>query len=181
MNRAIDDLTREHEAILMALRILGNICQRLENQGRVSVSDLTSFVEFFKEFVDRCHHGKEEGFLFPALSNADSPEAKSALEVLLKEHDQGREGLSAMSSALHPALDMTAFIQASKGYSALLVAHIDKENKVLFPLADRALSPTQLDALYQAFERHEQQVIGQGRHEALHALLKALKSQYSAT
>lgn len=177
----MDDLTHEHDAILLALRILANMCQTLEAQGHVGVDELASFVEFFKEFVDRCHHGKEEGFLFPALSNADAPEAKPALEALLKEHHQGREGLSAMSAALHPALDMAAFIQASRGYSALLVAHIEKENKVLFPLADRALSPTQLDALYEAFERHEQLVMGPGRHEALHALLKALKSQYGAT
>lgn len=180
MSRAIDDLTHEHDAILLALRILANICQTLENQGHVGVDELTSFVDFFKEFVDRCHHGKEEGFLFPAMSNVQAPEATSALAVLLKEHDQGREGIRAMSAALHPTLDAAAFVQASRGYSALLVAHIDKENKVLFPMANRILSSAQLDALYEAFERHEQQVMGPGRHEALHALLKSLKSQYGA-
>jgi hemerythrin-like domain-containing protein len=25
---------------------------------------------FLKEFADRCHHGKEEDFLFPALEKA---------------------------------------------------------------------------------------------------------------
>ena len=38
---------------------------------------------------------------------------------------------------------------------------------MLFPMAERLLSQEQLDALFEAFEQHEAQVIGPGRHEQL--------------
>jgi hemerythrin-like domain-containing protein len=67
MSRAIDDLKHEHEAILSALKILSSITQNLKTQKTVSSLDIVSFIGFLKEFADKCHHGKEEGLLFPAM------------------------------------------------------------------------------------------------------------------
>jgi hemerythrin-like domain-containing protein len=49
---------------------------------------------------------------------------------------------------------------------------------VLFPMADRLLTESQLEKLYAGFEEHEEKVIGQGRHEELHAMLKSLEEKY---
>lgn len=57
-------------------------------------------------------------------------------------------------------------------------AHIDKENGVLFPLAERKLSQAALLELYSHFEDHERNVIGEGRHEELHAMLDAFERKY---
>lgn len=62
----------------------------------------------------------------------------------------------------------------------LLQAHIEKENSVLFPMAEKVLSATQLGELYESFENHEATVVGPGRHEQLHALLKGLMAKYSS-
>lgn len=85
-----------------------------------------------------------------------------------------------MSAAIEPQLDVTGFIRAGRGYLELLQAHIGKENQVLFPVAERVLSPARLESLYQAFEDHESKMIGQGRHEELHELLESLKNKYAA-
>ncbi len=42
----------------------------------------------------------------------------------------------------------------------------------------RVLTETQLEKLYKGFEEHEEKVIGQGRHEELHAMLKSLQEKY---
>lgn len=180
MSRAIEDLLHEHEAILFALKILASISRKLEGPIQVDPADLTAFVGFLKEFADKCHHGKEEGLLFPALAAADVQEAGEALAGLLREHEEGRKWIAEMSAAIDPVLNPAAFIHAAQGYTELLRSHIEKENNELFPMAERVLSPERLESLYEAFEEHESKVIGQGRHEELHALLKSLRSKYAA-
>ncbi len=180
MSRAIEDLLHEHEAIVFALNILANMAMKLKSPSQVDPADLTAFIGFLKEFADKCHHGKEEGLLFPALAAADVQQAGAPLAGLLREHEEGREWISAMSAAIDPVLNPAAFIRAAQGYTELLRSHIEKENHVLFPMAERLLSPDRLESLYEAFEEHESKVIGQGRHEELHALLKSLRSKYVA-
>ena len=49
----------------------------------------------------------------------------------------------------------------ARGYIDLLRAHIGKENNVLFPMADRALTPEDQAHLAQEFERFEAEETGQ--------------------
>jgi hemerythrin-like domain-containing protein len=178
MSRAIDDLLHEHDAILFALGILDDMVQRVSSGQPSSTDDIAAFLGFLKEFADKCHHGKEEGFLFPALTAAGIPEQGGPVGVMLHEHAQGREAIAQMEASLHPTLDLARFTSAARGYADLLRAHIDKENTILFPMAEKALLSQQLDELFEKFEGHEENVIGAGRHEELHGLLKGLRQKY---
>jgi hemerythrin-like domain-containing protein len=179
VSRAIDDLMHEHEAILSALNILGDIDAKLNAGEPVDVGDVWAFIDFLKEFADKCHHGKEEGLLFPALVAAGMPERGGPVGVMLAEHVQGRQWIGDMEAAARPVLQPAAFSQAARGYAQLLQAHIRKENNILFPMAEQLLPAAQLDALFEAFEKHEATVIGPGRHDQLHRLLESLKARYS--
>lgn len=83
-----------------------------------------------------------------------------------------------MQAAAEPEWNAADFATAATGYIRLLQAHIGKENDILFPMAEQLLDRAQLDALAAAFEKHEATVIGQGRHEQLHAMLKKLKAKH---
>ena len=180
MSQAIADLKHEHEAILFALKLLERMSQGLTAGELVATSDLVSIVDFLREFADRCHHGKEEGILFPALIEAGVSHQGGPIGVLLQEHVSGREWIAKLEASLHPVVSVVNFGMAARGYSALLLSHIQKENEVLFPIAEQALDAGKLDQIYQAFEVHEAKVIGQGRHEQLHELLQSLNSKYPA-
>jgi hemerythrin-like domain-containing protein len=180
MSRAIEDLMHEHEAILSALDILGGMDRQMTAGKPVDRDDIVAFVGFLREFADKCHHGKEEGLLFPALVAAGMPERGGPVGVMLAGHGEGRHWIADMEAAATPTLNATAFTRAARGYTQLMQAHIQKENQVLFVMADRVLAPEQLDDLFDAFEAHEASVIGAGRHEALHTLLKSLQAKYSA-
>ncbi len=180
MSKAIDDLTHEHQAILSALGILDRIAKRIGGGGRPEPKDLRDFLGFLKEFADKCHHGKEEGILFPALVKAGIPEKGGPVGVMLSEHVQGRKLIAEMESAVTGTADYRKFASAAQEYSDLLKSHIEKENRVLFPAAENTLSAGQLEQIYGSFEEHEENVIGHGRHEELHAMLKALKKKYLA-
>ena len=180
MSRAIDDLMHEHDAILAALGILQNMDHQLAAGQPVNSADFQAFIGFLKDFADKCHHGKEEGLLFPALTAAGTPSPGASVGDLLKEHEQGRERINQMEASLQPTLDAARFSNAARGYAEVLRSHIQKENEILFPLAEKSLSPQKLDELFEAFEAHEAKVMGAGRHEQLHGLLKDLRKKYQA-
>jgi hemerythrin-like domain-containing protein len=179
MSKAIDDLKHEHEAILFTLKVLGRMEAIAEKAETLDVSDAISLIDFLKEFADKCHHGKEEGILFPALEKAGIPKEGGPIGVMLQEHEQGRAFIRDMDQSLKmkPA-DPAAFAKAAGSYVQLLSRHIEKENTILFPMGERALSGDELDAIYERFEEHEEKVIGAGRHEELHARLDAFEKQY---
>jgi hemerythrin-like domain-containing protein len=179
-SQAVSDLVREHEAIVFALGILERISEQLAAGKAVAVDDLAQFIEFFKEFADTCHHGKEEQILFPALLDAGGPGERAHITAMLTEHDEGRGLIADMKASLQPALDAKKFVAAARAYSALLQSHIAKENGVLFPMAERILEPAQSTRLFAEFEEYETRVMGAGRHEQLHGLLKALRAKYPA-
>lgn len=180
MSKAIDELKHDHDAILSSLSILDAMVGKLGKPGAPSADALKSYIGFLKEFADKCHHGKEEGILFPALTGAGLPANSGPVGVMLHEHVEGRALIQQMEKALAAGVDAPAFTRAAQGYAELLRAHIAKENDVLFPMAERMLPASQLEEIKGRFVNHEETVIGHGRHEELHALLKDLKKQYVA-
>jgi hemerythrin-like domain-containing protein len=179
MSQIISDLTHEHDAILAALRILERMAERAQRK-QLAPGDLAEFLGFLREFVDQCHHGKEEGLLFPAMTRAGLAEHGGFIDELLAEHVQGRALIQAMAQAGTPAINAAEFATAATAYAEHLRAHIAKENDVLFPMAERLLDDPILAALAQGFAEHEERVMGAGRHAQLHALLHQLKAKYLA-
>ncbi len=180
MSKAIDELKHDHDAILSSLSILDAMIGRLGTARAPTPADVQSFLGFLKEFADKCHHGKEEGILFPALTAAGMPAEGGPVGVMLSEHAEGRELIKEMEAAVSSGMDAQALSTAARGYAELLRAHIMKENNVLFPMAERMLPPGELDGIKARFTQHEETVIGHGRHEELHALLGTLKKTYLA-
>ena len=177
MSKAIDELKHDHDAILFALKILEKMLAGIP-ANTTSKQDLLDFIGFLKEFADKCHHGKEEGLLFPALVNAGMPQQQGPIAVMLSEHVEGRQFIQQMEANLASSVNYQRFTDAANGYIHLLRQHIEKENNVLFVMAEQMLTPTQLEQLHHAFEKHEESVIGHGRHEELHAMLKDLRKKY---
>ena len=99
--KPIEDLRMEHEAVKITLRVLDSICKQAEKTGEMaSPEHLEQLIEFFTTFVDRCHHGKEEELLFPALEEVGVSREGGPIGVMLKEHQQGRDHVAKMKAAL---------------------------------------------------------------------------------
>jgi hemerythrin-like domain-containing protein len=71
-----------------------------------------------------------------------------------------------------------AFSENARGYISLLRQHIQKEDNVLYPMADKHLSPEEDGKLMDAFEQIERERIGPGKHEEFHRLLKKMEGTY---
>lgn len=180
MNPATPTLQHEHEAITLGLTILARMTPRVSAEDITDLQDLSGITRFLKDFVDTCHHGKEEGILFPALLAQDRAQTQALIQRLQDDHVEGRRHLAAMQAALLPEVNFAAFHDAARAYATLLRKHIDQENTELFPMAERILSAEQQSGLALAFEAYENKVMGPGQHEALHATLKKLLARYPA-
>jgi hemerythrin-like domain-containing protein len=177
------ELSREHEAIKVMLRVVGRVCDRVDAGTAVEPDHLDRIVEFIQVFADKCHHAKEEDRLFPAMAAAGIPVQGGPIGVMLAEHVKGREYARAVKEAIpgYRAKDKdgTARLTANaRGYAALLGPHIDKENHILYPMADRILSAETQKDLEREFARIEEEIVGHGVHERFHALLEELAALY---
>jgi hemerythrin-like domain-containing protein len=103
--------------------------------------------------------------------------------VMLNEHQQGRDLVAKMKRALSQYLTGDAGATqklkvSADAYIALLNLHINKENNVLFPMAEQHLSENKLAELKKGFDKIETEKIGSGKHEEFHRMLDILENTY---
>jgi hemerythrin-like domain-containing protein len=181
-NSATETLRREHEAILSMLGAAEKAAERLGNGDEVPPGILNGILEFFQMFADRCHHGKEEDLLFPLLEKKGLPRQGGPIGVMLHEHTIGR-GLIREMAAAGKALESgdssagVLWARAALQYSGLLSAHIQKENDILFVMAERLLTDAEQAQLSEAFEAVENDKMGPGTHERLHAKMTEIQGE----
>jgi hemerythrin-like domain-containing protein len=178
-----EELILEHKAIKMMLGIMGKIAENMQNEKDVEINDVKEIVNFLKTFADKCHHGKEENVLFPALLATGIPSENGPIGVMLYEHTQGRAYIQAMHDGAenwenHDAALAQSIANAMLNYSTLMQNHILKEENVLFVLADQRLSAPKQEEILAKFEQIEEEVVGHGIHEKFHELLNQLKAKY---
>jgi len=181
--KATEQLRSEHEGIKLMLQILEKVSRKLESEEDVVAEHLEKIIEFFRVFADKCHHGKEEDLLFPAMEAAGVPRESGPIGVMLLEHDKGRGYTKGMADAVakYKAGDRKAapvIASNARNYIALLTDHIEKENSVLFPMADAHLSAEKQESMLEEFEKVEIEKIGVGKHEEFHQLLDKLSAIY---
>ncbi len=177
-------LSSEHRVIETMLTVLERICTKAEEAGRLDREDADKAVNFIKMFADKCHHGKEEGQLFPAMEAKGVPCESGPIGVMLSEHEQGRrfvrgmaDNLEAASTGDQPALRL--FVENALSYVLLLRAHILKEDNILFPMAARLMSEDEQAALLKQFDVVESDHMGSGTHERFLELAESLAKKYN--
>jgi len=170
-----EELKHEHKVILLVLE--GAERQAGKSAG-ADLGQVGEMVEFFTNFVDRCHHAKEERHLFVKMEERGIPH-DGRISVMLDEHDQGRKLVAAIKKGLSAALAGNgAAAEALRAdllaYARLLRSHIDKEDNILYPMADSVFTAEDQRGLEEAFKKVESEEIGEGVHEKYHQLAHRL-------
>lgn len=181
--RPTDLLKDEHRAIKTMLAVTGVVCDRLERGENVPAEHLRDIVRFIQGFADKCHHAKEEDLLFPAMEESGIPRQGGPTGVMLAEHEEGRSYVRNMKEAAEKygagnKEASTQFIDNARNYVGLLGQHIDKEDNILYAIADSRLSRETQKRLEEEFERVECEVVGPRKHEEFHGLLEKLEKAY---
>jgi hemerythrin-like domain-containing protein len=181
--KATEDLIHEHTAVLVALKILDQVAAATAAGRQDAPAHLEQLLDFFKGFVDKCHHGKEEDVLFPELERLGVRREGGPIGVMLSDHELGRGHVRALGENLErlrrgEAKAAAGIVEHARAYRDMLQAHISKEYDVLFPMADRLVPQHVAVRLVERFDVIERDRVGEGRHEAYHAMLLELKDHY---
>jgi len=172
-------LSEEHRVIERVLDVLERLAKRPVAE---SLGDWKKALDFFRHFADECHHHKEEKVLFPAMEAHGIPRDGGPIGVMLAEHEEGRSHVRAMIAAVehleggNPSA--TEFLLSHAGaYLAMLREHIQKEDDILFRIADEVIPPDEQRELLKTFEEHETLEMGAGIHEKYLKLAEELEGQ----
>ncbi|MGE5216997.1 MAG: hemerythrin domain-containing protein [Chloroflexota bacterium] len=154
-------------------RIIERVLGALEKLAQGPVSELEPWkkaLDFIRHFADQCHHVKEERMLFPALAEHGIPEEGGPIGTMLMEHEEGRSYVRAMLAAIsliesNNDAGKASLLSSAQAYCRLLREHIQKEDDVLFRMADEVIPEADQKQLAADFAQHEAEEMGPGAHE----------------
>ena len=126
-------LSREHQyALLLCLRIRQDVAKSPSDAERLR-QRAAAAVQFFDEELT-LHFKVEEETLFPAMSGW--PEASALISELQQEHRE----LEGLIESLRRASDVSLTDRLAQ-FAKRLEAHIRKEERALFPIFERQVTP----------------------------------------
>src|SRR3990170_7204110 len=159
---ALEALRQAHRRGEVMLAHLERALTPLDREGR-PLEPIEEFLAFCDGELE-AHFAQEEENLFPRLERAIGP--GGPMKAMLAEHlslwkaeDALKEGLKAVRGAPSPlSLEKArSLVPVLRHILWLLRSHIEKEEKVLFPLAERFLSPQDLRDIEEALGHQDQE------------------------
>ena len=148
-------LKDEHQAVLKKLTALEGIFGRLDKrQDNAELKELAAFFE--TEFWG--HFDKEEKALFPEFDSF-MPHGAGPIAVMLEEHVVLRDTNDAMQEAIKEyltgsddAANKKIIVDKGMHFINFLRSHINKEDGILFAMAEMHLNQKQMDKVSRLFQ-----------------------------
>ncbi len=171
-------LLAEHEIILRVLAEAQREADSIRRGFPMDENRVRKIVDFSRNFTDRCHHGKEERFYFPAAEVYAGQRVYSFIDELTAEHAYGRSIMDEIDFLFYSRGTDTPGLVGERlsTYAGMLDRHIRKENERLYQKAGVLLPSAEERALIIGFGRIEEVELGPGFHERYHQLAEELDS-----
>ena len=172
-------LSDEHRVIERVLDALQRLTALPVNE---SLAHWKKALEFLRHFADQCHHFKEEKVLFPAMEAHGIPRDGGPIGMMLAEHEEGRAHVRSITSAVEQlaagnAAAIDSLLSHADAYVNLLREHIQKEDDILFRMADEVIPQDEQRQIVKHFEEHEAEEMGPGAHEKYLNIAQELESR----
>ena len=180
----IDTMVFEHANIKRMLMVVRAFCYKSYNKEYVDFADVDQMIDFIKNYADKHHHGKEELKLFNKMVQHLGPAAqKLVTNGMLVEHDMGRFYIQQLQEAVkdyqsgnkEAVLDIIA---NSISYTHLLDRHIQKENDIVYPFAQKNFNKEISDEIQKECDEFEENANQQGFQDKYILLLEQLENKY---
>jgi hemerythrin-like domain-containing protein len=183
MADAMDTLIEEHRVIDQLLSALETFTDRLGEEPDRDRATVRDFAGFFSYFVDTCHHGKEENYLFPRMNAYGFSRQGGPVSAMLSEQGEGRDHLSALIAIGEGSGTLTSQEQSlvrghALGYILRIQLHMKREDEILFPVARHSLPAFVLEELATDFDNFSQNILPHSTHDAVLRTAKNLTVKY---
>jgi len=161
---ALRIISEEHRNLWRIATTMDMVADEAEAGSKVDPAFFNAIFDYIEEFMDGCHHAKEDEYLFPVLRQR-SAEAAAILDRLQAEHRNGPENLKALrdklSVAASGAVGNAEFVAALRVYTQSLRGHIRSEEKDAMPLARQVLSADDWSGIDRAFLDNDDPLFGE--------------------
>jgi branched-chain amino acid transport system ATP-binding protein len=161
---ALRVISEDHRNLWRIAATIDIVADEMEGGSKVDPAFFNSVFDYIEQFMDACHHTKEDDYLFPVL-RARSPEAAAVLDRLQAEHRNGPEILKSLRVKLAAtaagSLGNADFAAALRIYTQSLKSHISTEEKDAMPLARELLSADDWAGIDRAFLDSEDPLFGE--------------------
>lgn len=177
--KATEILMEEHRVIERVLYALEKAAGRLNRGEDVYLRFFIGTSVFIRDFADNCHHKKEERVLFPALIEHGLAKDSGPIAVMVAEHEAGRQLTQRLRQVTErlQAKDTHArelVVQCCLEYVTLLRKHINKEEKVLFPMVDKLIPADEQEQIIKVFDLFHSEDHGEEFHEKYYGFANRL-------
>jgi len=144
MPKIIDILFEEHHNIEKLLLVVEHELGVFDRGGRPDYEILQTIIQYFQDYPESCHHPKEE-VIFAKLKGRD-PAAAQRVGDVEAEHAVDTRRLGNFARAVEYILADQEFLRenfhlAVHDFIEHQREHLEKEERLLFPAALRALRP----------------------------------------
>ena len=151
-------LAKEHENILKVVETLEKECELIEKGKEINIEFFENSIDFIRNYADKFHHAKEEDILFKEFNQQVEKDPGCAhcnpVEQMLVEHDKGRNFVKGMEIALKEK-NKNQLIENARDYIRLIREHIFKEDNILYPMADEAITEKTEEEMMKIFKKIE--------------------------
>ena len=171
-----DLLVKEHEPIRRALDVLRIMTGRVESGAWPDRHDVNALLLFLHYFADVCHQGKEESILLPAIQAGRDRGSPVEASHFMEEHHESRSLIEETQLMLFTDKDRE-FVATARNLIDLIARHAEEEEAVLFPFAEKSLTPEQ-DAELTAKMQHADARFGRTQKRLLIEMLDQLERKY---
>lgn len=181
---SIEVMVEEHENIRRMLAVVRKASYKVLLGDDINFDDFNLMIDFIKNYADIHHHGKEEKFLFKEMvNNLGSLGNKLITNGMLVEHDFGRLYMMELKIALDRVKQgdkesLLDVIANAISYTHLLERHIDKENTLVYPFAEKQLDTSVLDIVNSKSKEFEMEASRKGIQIKYMDILNTLEQLY---
>jgi hemerythrin-like domain-containing protein len=142
MPRIIDILLEEHQNIEKLLLVLEHELEVFDRSERADYEILQTIIQYFQDYPESCHHPKEE-MIFEKMKVRD-PDAARGFGDVEAEHELEARRLQSFARAVEAVLADQEFLRESFHLAVHEFIehqrhHLEKEERLLFPAAVKAL------------------------------------------
>jgi hemerythrin-like domain-containing protein len=178
---ATEILEDEHRIIHKVVGVMAVLAEEIEAGRDVETAILQDIVEFMRTFADKCHHGKEEARLFPALEKAGVPQRGCPIGALIRDHQVGRTLVAGLAEATEAyGVDgpsaRASLKERLRELTGLYPNHIWREDYLLFPMTNKVLGPDAQMELLEQFDQVEA-MVGEDVHYHFEKLAEELEAR----
>ena len=178
-------MVKQHANISRMLKVIKEICCGILEGDEIDQKEFAEILDFIRRYADGHHHRREELVLFPEM--VDHLEEVASIIIkhgMLVEHDLVRAHVRALDEALklyaqEPTTEYKLqILTEAMAYANRLQQHVEKENNVVYPLADRGLSDdikAKIDQTVKDMEAEEGPDFAKGYMDLLDRLEKKYK------